>query len=213
MSILKKCKNKACSILFEPIKSIQPYCFNCTIERAKKHVKKQREKKERAEKKELKEKLKTVSDYKSDLQDLVNKIARLIDYGQNCISCNCVPKKSNGCHFKSVGSHSKLRYNLLNIYLGCNKCNSELGGNVHGYDDGIIAHFGREFWEYIKFQIVLDFPILKMDIPELKEKIAISRTIVKELESDLMVLSDAERIKKRIELNERLGIYETKYLF
>ena len=69
MSILKKCK--ACSILFEPIKSIQPYCFNCTIERAKKHVKKQREKKERAEKKELKEKLKTVSDYKSDLQYLI----------------------------------------------------------------------------------------------------------------------------------------------
>jgi len=84
---------------------------------------------------------------------------------------------------------------------------------VHGYDDGIIAHFGREFWEYIKFQIVLDFPILKMDIPELKEKIAISRTIVKELESDLMVLSDSERIKKRIEINERLGIYENKYLF
>jgi hypothetical protein len=116
-----------------------------------------------SEKKELKEKLKTVSDYKSDLQYLINKIARLIDYGQNCISCNCVPKKSNGCHFKSVGSHSKLRYNLLNIYLGCNKCNSELGGNVHGYDDGVIAHFGREFWEYIKFQMVLDFPILKID--------------------------------------------------
>lgn len=196
MSILKKCKNKACSILFEPIKSIQPYCFNCTIERAKKHVKKQRDKKERAEKKELKEKLKTVSDYKSDLQDLVNKIARLIDYGQNCISCNCVPKKSNGCHFKSVGSHSKLRYNLLNIYLGCNKCNSELGGNVHGYDDGIIAHFGREFWEYIKFKMVLDCPNLKIDIPELKEKIKISRDIIKELESNLIVLSDEDRIKK-----------------
>ena len=86
MSILKKCK--ACSILFEPIKSIQPYCFNCTIERAKKHVKKQRDKKERAEKKELKEKLKTVSDYRNEARYWFQRWIRMRDVGKSCISCN-----------------------------------------------------------------------------------------------------------------------------
>jgi len=212
MSVLK-CKNKNCKNEFTPYTTLQRLCVPCAILKAKSAVKKERTVKDNAEKKELKQKLKTVTDYRKELQILINKIARMIDYGHPCISCGVMAKKENGCHFKSVGANPSLRYNLLNIYLGCNKCNVELGGNVHGYDDGVIKNFGREFWEYIKFQIVLDFPILKMDIPELKEKISISRTIVKELESDLTVLSDSERIKKRIEINERLGIYETKYLF
>jgi len=201
----KKCHNE-----FNQINTLQRYCYRCALEKAKELTKKKEDKAWRKRKIEMKEKIKTVSDYRNELQKFINKIARLIDYGCPCISCGIKVKKENGCHFKSVGANPSLRYNLLNIYLGCNRCNVELGGNVHGYDDGIINLFGVDFWEYLKFGMIRDFPILSLSVSEIKEKIVICKDIIRELESDLIKIGNPDRIKKRIELNDRIGIYENK---
>lgn len=205
-SNLKQPKCKNCKQQFTKTQPLQVACsYSCAIELAKPIAKKVIEKKWTQRKKEYKE---SKTDYFDLLQKEINKIARYIDHDQLCISCQKIPKKKNGCHFKSVGGHENIRYNLLNIYLGCERCNKELGGNVHGYDDGLILVFGKEFWEYLKFQFLQDFHLLQIRETEVKEKLKIARQIVKELEQNLAKRSSQERLEMRKICNERLGIYK-----
>lgn len=150
MSILKKCK--ACSILFEPIKSIQPYCFNCTIERAKKHVKKQRDKKERDEKKELKEKLKTVSDYRTEARYWFQRWIRMRDVGKSCISCNTFLNeitKFDAGHYYNAKSYPTLVFDEYNCSGQCVFCNQHKSGNLIEYRKGIIKRYGQKVLDYL----------------------------------------------------------------
>ena len=151
MSILKKCK--ACRILFEPIKSIQPYCFNCTIERAKKHVKKQRDKKERAEKKELKEKLKTVSDYRTEARYWFQRWIRMRDVGKSCISCNTLLtdiRTFDAGHYYNAKSYPTLIFDEFNVNGQCkNFCNNYMSGNLIEYRKGIIKRYGQKVLDYL----------------------------------------------------------------
>ena len=205
-SNLKQPKCKHCKQPFTKMQPLQVACsYSCAIELAKPIAKKVIEKKWTQRKKEYKE---SKTDYFDLLQKEINKIARYIDHDQLCISCQKIPKKKNGCHFKSVGGHENIRYNLLNIYLGCERCNKELGGNVHGYDDGLILVFGKEFWEYLKFQFLQDFHLLQIRETEVKEKLKIARQIVKELEQNLAKRSSQERLEMRKICNERLAIYK-----
>ena len=204
-SNLKQPKCKNCKQPFTKTQPLQVACsYSCAIELAKHITKKVIERKWNERKRVYKE---SKTDYFKLLQTEINKIARLIDYNQLCISCQKVPKKINGCHFLSVGGHKSLRYNLFNIYAGCEKCNSELGGNIHGFDSGLILVFGKEFWEYLKFQFLQDFHLLQIRETEVKEKLKIARQIVKELESDLIKRNSDERLEMRKICNERLGIY------
>ncbi len=204
-SNLKQPKCKNCKQPFTKTQPLQVACsYSCAIELAKPIAKKVIERKWNERKRVYKE---SKTDYFKLLQTEINKIARLIDYNQLCISCQKVPKKINGCHFLSVGGHKSLRYNLFNIYAGCEKCNSELGGNIHGFDSGLILVFGKEFWEYLKFQFLQDFHLLQIRETEVKEKLKIARQIVKELESDLIKRNSDERLEMRKICNERLGIY------
>jgi len=199
MSVLK-CKN--CKSDFIQYNSIQKLCFDCTIKKAKLQVQKTTELKWKLKKKAYKE---SKTNYFKLLQSEINKTARLIDYGQVCISCQKMPKKINGCHFLSSGGHKNITYNLLNIYLGCEKCNNDLGGNIHGYDAGLIQEFGKEFWEYLKFDMMKETPILQIRQSEAKEKLKIVREINNEIE--LIKRSPIERIEKRKEINKIIGIY------
>ena len=202
MSKCKKCKSD-----FKPTQPLQIACsLPCAIELAKLKVEKDKEQKWKERQREHKESKK---DHFKLLQKEINLIARLIDHNQLCISCQKVPKKINGCHYKSVGGHASLRYNLFNIYSGCEKCNSELGGNVHGFDNGLIEVFGKEFWEYLKFQFLQDFPLLQMKKEDAKDKLKIARQISKELKDNLIKRSASERLEMRKIINERLGIYDT----
>ena len=144
-TVLKKCK--ACSILFEPIKSIQPYCFNCTIERAKKHVKKQRDKKERAEKKELKEKLKTVSDYRTEARYWFQRWIRIRDLGTGCISCGVLLtdiRDYHAGHMYQANNYPQLLFNEHAVNGQCIFCNKHKSGNEHEYRKGIVNRYGIE---------------------------------------------------------------------
>ena len=83
-----KCKN--CKIKFEPKYFNQKFCMDKN-ECIKAFTDKAREKQRKdwnKEKKERKEALKTLSEYKKELQVIFNKWVRLRDKGLNCISCN-----------------------------------------------------------------------------------------------------------------------------
>lgn len=143
------------------------------------------------------------------LQDQINLISRLIDWGTPCMMCdNPVMKRINGCHYHAVGGNSSLRYNLFNVWHGCNSCNGHKGGNIIGYDNQLIKYYGRDFWEHIKFDLVRKNQIVKLSDEELKEKISIARKIVKELKQENKQHTLKERVELRKKYNKEIGIYD-----
>ena len=190
---------------------MQSHCsIHCAIEDVKnnpKIVKKVERDSFNSWKKEVKEKHKTHGDYESLLQDNINLIVRLIDYGHPCISHDGMCKKENAGHYHAIGGNNSIRFHLFNNWKQCEHCNSYQSSNRSGYDKGLKALFGFDFWLYVNEGIVRDYPYIKLSIPELKEKIAIARQIIKELESDKQVYSVQERIDLRRRYNERIGVY------
>jgi len=160
-------------------------------------------------KKEKKAALKTLTDWKKDLQDVINEIVRLIDKDCPCMMCSdSEMKRINACHYHSRGSHPALQFHLLNNWAGCSQCNNEKGGNLHGYDMLLIEKFGRERWEYIKFELTRLYGHLGITIPEIKEVLPEAKQIRSELKSTNLVYTYEMRWKLRVKYNKRLGIYE-----
>jgi len=121
---MPKCKN--CLIKFTPTRFLQKYCMlneECTdasikavLDNNRKLADKKVADKWKEEKKEMVEKLKTLSDYKKDLEIEINAIVRLIDKGHDCISGGFKDYKMHAGHLYSVGAFPSIRFNLLNIY-------------------------------------------------------------------------------------------------
>ena len=133
--------------------NLKRFCdYDCATAFAKENIPKGREVKRREQKKKDKvklESLKTVGDYIKEAQVSVNRYIRARDYGKPCISCG-VPY-SNGyggkfdCgHYRSRGSASHLRFNLLNMAGQCVTCNRYNSGNVVEYRKGLIDKIGVE---------------------------------------------------------------------
>lgn len=205
-----KCQNLKCRKQFTPLRNGQGVCsIECARDKAKADREKKQKEEIKHEKRETAKKKREIepkSYFEKKLQDEVNKIARLIDYGQVCISCQKMPQKAFGCHYKSVGSSPSIRFNLFNIFSGCYGCNNCKGGNVHGYNEGLIQTFGQDFYEYAN-SLYQATPILQLSKHEIEHKTKIAREIVRELEKDLRVRSAEERLECRKIINERLGIY------
>lgn len=90
----------------------------------------------------------------SRLQDVVNAIARVRDHEYGCISCDKPQYWAGGAwhgsHFKSVGSNSALRYNLLNIHKACDQCNYFQAGNIANYETRLRQKIGDERVDWLK---------------------------------------------------------------
>lgn len=147
----RKCVN--CGEVFQKIKPLQNVCDHiCAIE----HAKALREKKEakawRKEKAIRKEKLKTKSDYEKELQSIFNEYIRLRDKGQPCITCGLPygSYKEHACHYYPSGSNRNLRFNELNVHLGCDHCNVFLHGNLIAYTERLPLRIGIESFEELK---------------------------------------------------------------
>ena len=96
-----------------------------------------------------KEKLKTVGDYVKEAQVAVNKYIRARDRHKPCVSCGSMPDDKIGGafdagHYRSRGSASHLRFNLLNIHKQCVKCNRFKSGNAVDYRIELIRRIGLE---------------------------------------------------------------------
>lgn len=215
---MKQVKNKKCKVCqseFKPFKTTDIVCsVKCSVQYVRNREEKEKLKAEKEdiknwnkEKKVLKEKLKTKSDHENELQKIINSIAREIDKEHDCLMCGNPPKKKNGCHYHSVGSNATLRFNLFNIWLGCEHCNKWKGGNIIAYDNELIKYYGKEKWEYIKFQLVRDYKALHLSINELQELKVKAKAILKEVKK-MPKLDYIERWNLRIEINKSLDIYK-----
>lgn len=197
-----KCK---CDNEFEPlyyngiIKS--KLCYQCLIKKGNEKRKKEWNK----EKTKLKAELKTESQWLNDLQKLINKIARLIDYGQPCIATGNYKGKMNGGHFASVGSHPSIRFNLHNIHIQSEHSNNWKGGDNVRYSDGLERVYGDEYLDYVRG--LRKTGKIGLSTEDIKEKIGIAKKIIKEF-SENEIRNAAQRILLREECNARLGIYK-----
>lgn len=158
------------------------------------------------EKKVIKEKIMTLSDWQKLLEKPINKICCLIDFGSTCISCNGKTTPQAG-HYHTVGSNKSIRFNLDNLHLQDYHCNCEKSGNIHQYDLGLIKRYGKEYWEYVKFDIVGKYPLLKIPKEEYQHKISIANSIVKWLQLQNKNYSPIERLQLRKKYNKEIGIY------
>jgi hypothetical protein len=160
----------------------------------------------------MKERLKTLGDYKQDLQKEVNTIIRLIDSGCKCISCGTLFGQMQAGHYRAVGGWENLRFNLNNIFLQCSRCNDpkRKGGNVIKYREGLIETFGQDTMNYID-GLNIEHPFVKPSKIELQERIQIARRLIRVL-TDLNTISELPRNAEvreflRKTYNTELNIY------
>ena len=158
----------------------------------------------------MKDNITTLSDYKSTLQVIINRIARTIDHEQPCISCgNTNPVKYDAGHRFTTKAHGNIRFNLFNIFRQCSKnCNVSLGGNPDGYDEGLENTFGSSLFEYVKFDLKKDYPILKASREDVKEAIKRAKEFERSLTKEKQGTRD--RIELRIAANDFIGLYKQK---
>lgn len=212
---IKTCK--ICKSKFTPKNVIaESFCqeYKCKVAYAMMVVEKQKssnEKKKRqnnlAEKKVLRDKLKTKSEYESDLQKEVNTIVRLIDKGCVCISSrNTLNDKFDAGHLYSVGSNPTLRFNLFNIYAQSVYANQHLSGDQLNFLTGLEEFYGSNHKEYV-LSLKSEYKLIKLTVDELKEKTITARQIVKYLKLEDKSYSCKERLELRKEYNDMLGIY------
>jgi hypothetical protein len=210
-------KCKICEDKFEAKYFLQKCCSktDCMIAWSMQVVAKQKEKsikdKKQAwtkDKLEIKEKLKTLSEWKKDLQVEINSIVREIDKGWSCIATNSFDGKKNAGHYISVGSNQTLRFHLENIFLQSEHSNNWKSGDTIRYQEGIKKTFGSDYLEYMNG--LQSLKPIQLTINDVKEKIPIARGILKYLKLQDRKFTIQERISLRKEFNKKLGIYETR---
>lgn len=199
----KKCKS--CKLPYLPKMPLQQVCSvicGITLTNARKQKAWTKEKSER------RDKLKTHSDWSHEVDVLCQEIARLLDNGSDCVSCQKPPKKKNGGHRFSKQAEPALRHNLLNIFLQCEACNSPnyRNGNPDGYDKGLVMYFGEDVKNEIH-DLRAKYKSNKMTIPELIEAKARAKKIVKSLKELNLTYTPKMRIELRKKYNAKLGIY------
>lgn len=146
----KKCRAKGCGKTFTPARPfIQWCCFDCGVAIAEAKLVQKRAKeatRERVELRKAKEKVKTLTEWKNEVQAVFNRYIRLRD-GNVCISCGTTNPNIQYAagHFRTVKAAGQLRYNEDNVNVQCNyQCNSVKGGNIAAYRPALIAKIGIE---------------------------------------------------------------------
>ena len=198
----RKCAN--CGDRFAKSQPLQQTCsIHCAIEYSRKLEAKRANKIARADKKEKLDKLKSVADWKKDLQVVVNWIVRELDKDFPCISH---PETKNflrydAGHAYTVKVHSDVRYNVHNIHKQSSEAN-ERHGFCAEYAKGLKVRYGQKYLD-----MVLSLPLDWKGIG--KDKFTISN--IKDI-----YLPNARRIQRemkdgaefsRDQVNEMIGIY------
>lgn len=99
---------------------------------------------------EVRESLKTASDYVREAQAAFNGYIRARDKNKPCISCGHANGDTvrggsfDAGHYRSRGSAGHLRFNALNCWGQCKKCNRYLSGNVVEFRKGLVDRIGQD---------------------------------------------------------------------
>lgn len=179
---LKKCKE--CGGGFVPSRPLQYICSPiCGINYSRKLTEKKIATARKADTKERKEKIKTYSDWTSDLQKVFNEWVRVSQKDEACISCGTTANvKYDAGHFFSVGGFPNVRFDEDNVHKQCsNNCNVHLSGNIHNYRPRLIEKIGIERFEALELRARNSRN--KLSIPEIKDLITLYRAKIKTLKA------------------------------
>jgi hypothetical protein len=156
----KKCANRACRAPYlpDPKQPWKNWCSDdCAVVIALDKLAKQKAAKAKAERAADRKRKEEGMPHKERLelvQKLANRIAVLRDWHDGCISCDKGASWQGGAwhgsHYKSVGSNSALRFNLLNIHKACSQCNWHRAGNIADYEPRLAMKIGAERLDWLK---------------------------------------------------------------
>lgn len=213
---MAKCKH--CLIKFEVKRFNQKFCMltdecqNASIKFVLDNNRRLSEKKEtdkwKEEKKTILDSLKTLGDYERELQTEINILSRLIDTGNQCISCGNSGKPQAG-HYHSRSKNTTIRFNLNNLHIQCYRCNVQLSANITGYNLGLIKTYGKEYQDYVEYKMPLEFPLLKWTKNELILSKALTVAYKKEAMKLNFPLCFEDRLFWRNYYNEKIGLYKS----
>lgn len=127
---------------------------------AKKRAKQEAEKRakakvERAEIRLRKDALKTIGELTEECRRIVQKIARIRDRHDGCISCHVGPNYGgiwHGSHFRPAGNNAAVELHLWNIHKACEQCNYYKGGNISAYRPRLVEKIGVDRVEWLESQ-------------------------------------------------------------
>ena len=172
---MKRCK--ICKAPFVPTySSLQATCTKpqCLIEWGRVTERK----KAKREIKRMRENIKSVSQYRRELQKVFNEFIRLRDKNEPCISCGrTLPAKYDAGHFYSVGAYPNLRFNEDNVHGQCVECNQHRHGNLLEYAPRLTERIGFE--RASKLMVIRNEP-LRLSLEEIKSKTEFYKNLVKE---------------------------------
>jgi Bacteriophage Lambda NinG protein len=153
--------------------------------------------------------LMTKDEYRAKvLQPNINKIVRLIDFGQKCIATNNFGKMAGG-HRISVGANRSTSLNLHNIHIQSFASNSWKGGDNIKYDIGIKNIYGQDYLEFLNS--LHQTPKLEITKDDMIEVNKIALKICLELSKNQVVKTPKERIELRNKYNIEIGIYSNAF--
>jgi hypothetical protein len=177
-------KTKRCKVCKEPFiarfSTLQTVCENpkCILKNAEAVALKRN----KADILRRKEKVKSISQWRRELQQVFNTYIRIRDTKQNCISCQKpLPEKYDAGHYYSVGSYPNLRFNEDNVHAQCVVCNQHKSGNLIEYTYNIEQRIGLERLEELKAKRNLP---LKLPLDEIKQNITLYKSKIKQLKNE-----------------------------
>jgi hypothetical protein len=172
---MKTCK--ICKVKFTPTySSLQSTCANpkCIIE----YSKIVESKKSKRDLKAMRERVKSVSQWRRDLQQAFNAYIRARDTGKQCISCDKrLAGKYDAGHYYSVGSYPNLRFNDDNVHGQCVECNQHKHGNLIEYSLRLPLRIGAD--RYAILNAMRNEP-LRLPLDEIKQLIIHYKTLHKQ---------------------------------
>ena len=122
---------------------------------------------EKAKDRQRAEALKKPIEWEQECKAIVQKIARIRDRHDGCISCHMGANyggRWHGSHFRPAGNNSAVQFNLWNIHKACAQCNLFKGGNIAAYRPRLVEKIGADRVEWLESQT----QIVKRDIAYLK---------------------------------------------
>ena len=153
----RKCKS--CSVEFMPQRMGQAVCSPvCALDLVRKGKAKTEAIKAKVERKETRaklEKLKTISQLEEDCRKIVQKIARIRDRDDGCISCHMPANYGglwHGSHFRPAGNNAAVQFHLWNIHKACAQCNLFKAGNLSAYRPRLVEKIGADRVEWLERQ-------------------------------------------------------------
>ena len=138
-------KQKTCRVCKVPFSPFNSLTRVCSIQCARKFASEQTNKQIRKENHKKLNDIKPKSVHLKELQVIFNSFIRGRDKGKPCISCQTISNRQlHAGHFYSVGAYPNLRFNEDNVHQQCQRCNTELHGNIQEYSIHLPNRIGEE---------------------------------------------------------------------